>query len=140
MPPLRLLLRDPPVHLRLLPGGAGDGGRRTPPVRHPGPVFHHPHGAGHPAAHPRLRLLPAGEGVHLPGRRVRRGPLRDLPQGAVPGGRILPPQQRIPQDGHQLSGGPQRLLRPIIQKGDGFCRLPFAHLPQKPSCKEFRRP
>ena len=38
-------------------------------------VLHHPHGAGHPAAHPRLRLLPAGEGVRLPGRRVRRGPL-----------------------------------------------------------------
>ena len=35
MPPLRLLLRDPPLHLRLLPGGTGDGGRRTPLVRHP---------------------------------------------------------------------------------------------------------
>lgn len=55
-----LLLRDPPRHLRLLPRGAGAGGRCPPPVCHPGAVLHHPHGAGYPAAHPRLRLLPAG--------------------------------------------------------------------------------
>ena len=50
----------PPRHLRLLPRGAGAGGRRPPPVCHLGAVLHHPHGAGYPAAHPRLRLLPAG--------------------------------------------------------------------------------
>ena len=96
VPPLRLFPhRDPPGHPGLLRGLPHPGRRRTPPVRHPGPVLHHPPGAGHPAAHAGLRLLHAGEGVRLRQRLQPGGPLRGLPAGQVPRGRILPAQQQL---------------------------------------------
>ena len=48
-------------------GELSSGDDRPPHLRHPGPVLHHPPGAGQPTAHPRLRLLHAQQGVRAGG-------------------------------------------------------------------------
>ena len=76
---------------------------------HPGPVLHHPPGAGDSAPHAGLRLLHAGEGVRL--RLLRRGgPLRDLPPRQVPRGRVFPAQQPLPRR-RRPGPAPRVLLR-----------------------------